>query len=196
MVWFPPSSVEDRSGGTDGRCRVGFVALSTVPCRTLVRFEPEGFQLDGWDVTEVVVQPVVVVPVHPTQRGQLNLIDDLPRTAALRGPRISSVYLRSTGACGSVRPRCPEDRCGLPQGRSSPDMHAPTQLHVAGGVTRNLIPTKSGALSVAAEFGSSPRGGATYRIKSATRRRPLSVAVGSCSAPRMWTPTWSAPASR
>ena len=72
-------------------------------------------------------------------------------------------------------------------------MHAPTQLHVAGGVTRNLIPTKSGALSVAAEFGSSPRGGATYRIKSATRRRPLSVAVGSFSAPRMWTPTWSAP---
>ena len=85
MFGSPPPSLEDRSGGTDGRCRRGGGG--------------------GWDVTVVAVQPVVVVPVHPTQRGQLNLIDGPPRTAAVHRSAdqlgVSTKYGRH---CGSVRP--------------------------------------------------------------------------------------------
>ena len=35
--------------------------------------------LDGRDVSAGAVQPCVVVPVHPLQRGELDLLDRLPR---------------------------------------------------------------------------------------------------------------------
>jgi hypothetical protein len=57
------ASVEGRFGGADGRCRVGFVARSALWRRTGVRFPPDGFELDGWDVTEVAVKAFGVVPV-------------------------------------------------------------------------------------------------------------------------------------
>ena len=35
-------------------------------------------ELDGWNIAAVAVESLVVVPVHPRQRGELDLIDGLP----------------------------------------------------------------------------------------------------------------------
>ena len=43
------------------------------------------FELCWWDVVEVAVQAVVVVPVDPAQRGELEVLDRLPRAALARG---------------------------------------------------------------------------------------------------------------
>ena len=43
-----------------------------------------GFELGRRDVTEVAVQAAGVVPVHPTQGGQLYVLDGFPRPAASR----------------------------------------------------------------------------------------------------------------
>jgi hypothetical protein len=44
----------------------------------------ESLKLDGRDVAEVAVQPLGVVPVHPLQGGQLDLLDGLPWALAGR----------------------------------------------------------------------------------------------------------------
>jgi hypothetical protein len=43
-----------------------------------------GFELCRRDVVEVAVEPAGVVPVHPAQGGQLDVLDDLPRPSAGR----------------------------------------------------------------------------------------------------------------
>ena len=48
----------------------------------------ELLELGGWDVAEVAVQALGVVPVHPAERRELDLFDGLPGAGA--GPRISS----------------------------------------------------------------------------------------------------------
>jgi hypothetical protein len=42
----------------------------------------ELFELDGRQVSEVAVQALGVVPVHPPERRELDLLDGLPRTLA------------------------------------------------------------------------------------------------------------------
>jgi hypothetical protein len=42
----------------------------------------ERFELDRWQVTEVAVQSLGVVPVHPAQGRELELLDRLPRAVA------------------------------------------------------------------------------------------------------------------
>jgi len=43
-----------------------------------------GFELRGWQVPEVAVQAAGVVPVHPAQGGQLEVLDGLPGPTAGR----------------------------------------------------------------------------------------------------------------
>ena len=43
-----------------------------------------GFELGGWQVPEVAMQAAGVVPVHPAQGGQLEVLDGLPGPAAGR----------------------------------------------------------------------------------------------------------------
>lgn len=40
------------------------------------------FELGGWDVAEVAVQAAGVVPIHPAQGRQLDVLDGPPRAAA------------------------------------------------------------------------------------------------------------------
>lgn len=77
MVWFSTLG-RGRCGGTDGRCRVGFVALSDLWRRTPVRFSPVDLELGGWDVVAVAVEAVLVEPVHPGEGGELELVDVVP----------------------------------------------------------------------------------------------------------------------
>ncbi len=42
-------------------------------------------ELCWWDVVEVAVQAVVVVPVDPAQGGELDILDGLPRPSFTRG---------------------------------------------------------------------------------------------------------------
>jgi transposase len=44
----------------------------------------EGFEFCGWDVSEVAVEAGGVVPVHPSEGGQLDVLDGLPRPDAGR----------------------------------------------------------------------------------------------------------------
>jgi hypothetical protein len=45
-----------------------------------------GFELRGWQVGGVAAESLGVVPVHPSERRELNVRDGLPRLAFLRGP--------------------------------------------------------------------------------------------------------------
>src|ERR1039458_8114485 len=65
----------DRAG-IDGGCGVLSACQDLVVLAASV--EP-GFELDGWCVVEVAVEALVVVPLHPSQRGQLDRLDGLPR---------------------------------------------------------------------------------------------------------------------
>jgi len=44
----------------------------------------EGLELGGRQIIEVAVESLVVMPVHPTQRRELDLLDRLPRPGAGR----------------------------------------------------------------------------------------------------------------
>jgi hypothetical protein len=37
-----------------------------------------GLVLDGWDVLQAAVEPVVVEPVHPAERGEFEVVDAAP----------------------------------------------------------------------------------------------------------------------
>lgn len=39
----------------------------------------DGLEFDRWHVVEAAVQPGVVEPVHPAQRGELEVVDGAPR---------------------------------------------------------------------------------------------------------------------
>ena len=42
----------------------------------------ERLELGWWGIAEVAVQPLGVVPVHPAEGGQLDLVDGAPRPLA------------------------------------------------------------------------------------------------------------------
>ena len=46
-----------------------------------VRSEERLLELCWWNVAEVAVQAIMVVPVHPAQRGELDIVDGLPRAS-------------------------------------------------------------------------------------------------------------------
>ena len=64
------------SDGGSGSCYLGqgLVALSGSVELLL--------ELRGWEIAEVAVQALGVVPVHPAERRELDVLDGLPRAGA------------------------------------------------------------------------------------------------------------------
>jgi hypothetical protein len=54
------------------------------------------FELGGWDVAAVAVQPFVVEPVEPGEGGELELVDVLSRSMALIDDPTKEVTTRTT----------------------------------------------------------------------------------------------------